>query len=169
MSYFDQLKEAMNWLAEQENTIFLGQSIVYPGNALYKTLIDIPIHKKIEMPVAEEMQLGVSIGLSLAGKIPVCIFPRMDFMMCCMNQLVNHLDKDIYPAKVIIRTAIGSKSPLYPGSQHCQDYTIAFQQLLKNVSVVKLECAKDIVPSYINALRDNKSSLLIEKADLYYA
>ena len=164
----------MQLLAENPNVLFLGQSVAYPGNAIYKTLENIPLEKRLELPVMEEAQMGISIGLSLEGFIPVSIFPRFDFLLLAMNQLVNHLDKiwemsdGQYSPKVIIRTAVGSIKPLYPGPQHCQDHTIAFRLLLENINVIKLEYAEDIVPAYVKALQDRKSSLIIEKADLYY-
>lgn len=169
MSYSDQLTKAMALLGEHSDTLFLGQSVAYPGNAIYKTLVNVPNEKKIELPVAEEMQMGMSIGLALEGYIPVSIFPRFDFLLLAINQLVNHLDKikemshGEYSPKVIIRTAIGSVEPLYPGPQHCQDYTPAFQRLLKNTRVIKLESAKQIVQAYDCALLSPWSTLLIEK------
>ena len=47
----------------------------------------------IELPVAEEMQMGMSFGMSLDGTIPISIYPRWNFLLCAINQLVNHLDK----------------------------------------------------------------------------
>lgn len=173
MSYFDELTTAMTLLSEHPDTLFCGQSMVYPGNAIYRTLVNVPDEKKIELPVAEEMQMGMSIGLALEGYIPISIFPRFDFLLLAVNQLVNHLDKigemshGEYSPKVIIRTAIGSVDPLYPGPQHCQDYTLAFQHLLKHIEVIKLESAKQIVPAYNHALLNSQSTLLIEKGELY--
>ncbi len=169
MTYLDNLTASMTWLGQQERTIFLGQSVVYPGNAIFKTLSGVPDSKKIEMPVAEDMQMGLSTGLSLEGFIPVSIFPRMDFLLLAINQLVNHLDKiqDMSPFRphVIIRTSIGATKPLYPGLQHCGDYTDAFRALVSNVKVVKLEKVEDILPAYQDAM--NQSTILIEVADLY--
>ena len=49
--------------------------------------------KLIELPVAEEMQMGMSLGMSFNGIIPISIFPRWNFVLCGMNQLINHIDK----------------------------------------------------------------------------
>ena len=93
MKYFDELKISMLWLAEQKNTIFMGQAVGSPGTAMYTTLDGVPSEKRLELPVAEELQSGMSLGMALEGLVPISIFPRMDFMMCCMNSLVNHIDK----------------------------------------------------------------------------
>jgi pyruvate/2-oxoglutarate/acetoin dehydrogenase E1 component len=173
MAYKDELAKAMDLLGKNEKTIFLGQSVAYPGNAVYKTLEYVPLSKRIEMPIVEDLQMGMSTGLSLEGFIPVSIFPRMDFLILAINQLVNHLDKikemsnNQFSPKVIIRTGIGATKPLYPGLQHCSDYREALKLMLKNINVVKLENSKDIIPEYKKALESDKSTILIEVNDLY--
>lgn len=173
--YFDELKKAMQFLAQDERVLFIGQSVAYKGTALFKTLEGIFESKRIELPVSEEMQMGMSLGLSLEGFIPVSFFPRMDFMILAMNQLVNHLDKmeemsqGQFKPKVIIRTAIGSVKPLFPGPQHCQDHTQALKLMLTHVNVVKLERKEDVIPEYQKALLSEKSTILIETPDLYHA
>lgn len=173
MTYKEELIKAMEILGNNPKTIFLGQSVACTGNAIYKTLEKVPIEKRIEMPIIEDCQMGMSIGLSLEGFIPVSIFPRMDFLILATNQLANHLDKikemsnNQFNPKVIIRTSIGATKPLYPGVQHCSDYTEAFKLMLKNINVVKLEKSGDIVPEYKKALESDKSTILIEVSDLY--
>ena len=34
MKYFDELKRSMEWLGEQNDTLFLGQAVEYPGTAI---------------------------------------------------------------------------------------------------------------------------------------
>lgn len=165
----------MQLLANDKRVMFLGQNVVYSGSIMSSSLQGIPNSKKIELPLIEDAQMGMSLGLSLEGYIPVSIYPRIDFLIIAMNQLVNHLDKieemscGQFKPKVIIRTAIGSTNPLYPGLQHCSDYTEGLKYMLKNVKVIKLTRSKDIVPAYNYAFsrKDGKSTLLIEVADLY--
>ena len=146
MSYKDELTKAMTWLGEKPDTIFIGQSVRYPGNALYETLAGVPDDKKIEVGVMEDAQMGIAIGLSLAGKIPVTIYPRFDFLLLAMNQLVNHLDK--YPVRVIVRTCVGSRTPLDPGPQHSGDYVEGLRSLLANVGVTDLLYPDQIMKAY---------------------
>ena len=173
MNYKEEVKKAMNILGEHPNTIFLGQTVEYKGSVMFGSLESVSPEKKIELPIIEDTQMGMSIGLSLNGFLPISVFPRMDFMICAMNQLVNHLDKtremshEEFVPKVIIRTMVGGTKPLYPGIQHCSDYTDALKLLLKEIDVVKLERPEEIIPAYKRALESNKSTLIIEVADLY--
>src|SRR5262245_51601061 len=93
MTYRSELIRAMEFLAQDARTIFLGQSVSYPGNAIYNTLEKVPADKRLELPVFEDFQMGLSTGLALEGWIPVSCYPRFDFLLLAANQLVNHLDK----------------------------------------------------------------------------
>ena len=88
MTYKKELIRSMNYLSKNPKTIFLGQSVSFPGNSMYNTLVGVPSKKKIELPVFEDVQMGLSIGLALEGFIPVSCFPRFDFLILAFNQLV---------------------------------------------------------------------------------
>ena len=175
MRYLDEVVRSMKMLAEHPDTVFLGQSIVYAGNIIHKTLIDVPVEKKIELPVAEDFQMGYSTGLALAGYIPVTTYPRMDFLVLACNQLVNHLDKfndishgKVHP-KVIIKTMVGSIRPLDPGHQHKQNYIEAFRLMCKTIEIIELSEPSEIYPAHDHALNrtDGRSTLLVEYGDYY--
>ena len=148
--YFDELKRSMDYLAQKSNTVFLGQAVAYKGTAMTNTLKDVPKEKLIEMPVSEEMQMGITNGIAVEGSVPISIYPRWNFVLLAVNQLVNHLDKlpdysnGEYRPRVIIRTGIGSVRPLNPQLQHTGDFTEAFQKMLTNIEVIRLEEPEDI-------------------------
>ena len=116
LKYKNELVRSMNYLASFKNTLFIGQSVKYSGNAIFNTLKDMPNRKKIELPVFEEVQMGISTGMALLGFVPISCYPRFYFLLLSMNQLVNHLDKirnmsnNSFKPKVIIRTSIGAKN-----------------------------------------------------------
>jgi len=175
MGYKDELVRSMEWLAEKDNTIFIGQSVKYSGNAIFNTLKTVTDDKKIEVPVIEELQMGLSTGLALEGYVPISCYPRFDFLILACNQLVNHLDKigvmskGMMKSRVIIRTSIGAKNPLDGGVQHTQDHTEAFRNLLTDINVVLLNEPEEIFSAYELAYKreDSKSTLLIEWGDYY--
>lgn len=174
MTYRDQLTEAMTMLGRHPRTVFLGQAVAYPGTGMFATLRGVPMEKRIELPVFEDAQLGMAIGLSLNGFIPVCIYPRINFLLLAMNQLVNHLDKleefgNGWQPRVLIRTMVAHDEPMNPGIQHLGDYTAALQMMLRNVSVIDLEEGCDVLDYYQTALDslDSESAILVERAALY--
>lgn len=153
-------------LAEHPKTLFVGQSVAYDGSRIYTTLDGVPMEKRREHPVVEDHQLGYCVGLAMRGVLPVCIYPRIDFMLLAVNQLVNHLDKipelwGIRP-KVIIRTTVGRKHPLDAGPQHTNNHTVAFRLMLDTVRVVELNHARDVFHAYRYAVECEGSTLLVE-------
>jgi pyruvate/2-oxoglutarate/acetoin dehydrogenase E1 component len=175
MKYFDELKKSMEWLGAQPDTIFIGQAVKYPGTAITNTLSNIDPSKLIELPVAEEMQMGMTLGISLNNTVPISIFPRWNFLILGTNQLVNHIDKikvmsdgKIRP-KIIIVTAIGSQRPLHPQYQHVSDFTDAFKLMCGNVDIIKLDEPEQIFDSFQKSyLRDDGvPTLLVQWGDYY--
>ena len=160
------MNDAMTWLSEQPDTLFLGQGVAYPGTKLSASFEGVPPEKRIEMPVAEQLQLGISIGLALEGFVPISVFPRINFLLCAMDMLVNHLDKlplySDYRPKVIIRTAVGSNQPLDAGPQHTGDFGYALSRMLESVTVHRLLQVDDIMSEYRGAYRAKSSTLIVE-------
>tara|TARA_B100000214_G_C23722412_1_gene514920 strand:+ start:86 stop:706 length:621 start_codon:yes stop_codon:yes gene_type:complete len=171
--YLDEMKRAMDYLGEQDDTIFIGQAVEYKGTAMTNSLRDVDKDKLLEMPVCEEMQMGITNGLAISGKVPVSIYPRWNFLLLTANQMVNHLDRmpefthGEYIPKVIIRTSIGSERPLHPQAQHVGDFTEGFEKILNNIEIIRLEEPEDIFPAYHKAYNrtDGKSTLIVEYGD----
>jgi pyruvate/2-oxoglutarate/acetoin dehydrogenase E1 component len=173
MSYLSEIQDAMKRLADHPNTLFVGQAVEYDGQAIHSTLKHVPMDRRIEMPVIEDFQAGFCTGLAIGGYIPICIFPRFDFLICATNQIINHLDKlplmsDFKP-KVIIRTSVGATEPLNPGLQHTQNHTEAFREMCHSIRVVDLTNADQVEKVYQEALDSPDSYLIVEHGYLYRA
>jgi pyruvate/2-oxoglutarate/acetoin dehydrogenase E1 component len=175
MKYFDELKRSMTWLGEQPNTMFLGQAVEYAGTAMTNTLGDVNRSKLLEMPVNEDMQMGMTLGIALNCTVPISIYPRWNFLILAANQIVNHLDKiklmsdGGYTPKVIIRTGIGSQRPLHPQHQHIADFTAGFRALCDYVDIIRLDEPNQIFEAYQYAYErtDNRPTILVEWGDYY--
>jgi pyruvate/2-oxoglutarate/acetoin dehydrogenase E1 component len=163
LTYFDSLTRSMTKLAQHPKTLFVGQGVKYDGQRMHQSFSGVPMEKRIEMPVGEEFQAGFCLGLALEGFIPVCVYPRMDFMLLAANQLVNHLDKiQGFKPKVIVRVAVGSTEPLNAGPQHTQDHTQAFRWMLKNTPVIWFD-----EKAYDEAMRMDGSVVVVERMEMY--
>lgn len=172
MGYFEALSDAMTMLAEDPRTVFVGQGVGVAGTTMTDTLKGVPQDKLLEFPVAEDLQMGFCIGLALEGAIPVCVFPRWNFMLCAANQLVNHLDRLPFMGfspVVLVRVAAPVTHPFNPGPQHDDDFTEAFRLMLRTVDVVTLTEAEQIVPAYRAALAATRPTILVEHTALYAA
>ena len=172
ISYKDELTTAMTYLGEQDNTIFIGQQIVYAGNPMSTTLGNVSKDKMIEVPVMEETQMGISLGLAMTGKTVITFYPRWDFIVLAVNQLVNHVDKyNLMTGKTVnllIRLGKGSDTPLDPGHQHKGNYLNEFKSMCPNIKFHNLISATDIVATYKEAYSSGGVHVLVEYPELYY-
>ena len=173
MSYKQEVQKGMDLLAEQPNSIFIGQAVEYKGTALTHQVKGFDSYKLLELPVAEDMQAGFALGLALEGYLPISLYPRMNFIILAMNQIINHLDKweamscGMSKPKVIMKAVAGSQYPLDPGHQHKANYTEAFKSMVTNIDVVELLYPEQVFSAYQKALDTNKSTLIIEHGDFY--
>ena len=166
MNYSSEIKKSMKMLSKNRKTIFLGQSVEVPGNLLFKSLELVPSSKKLELPVFEETQMGLAIGLSLNGFIPVSCYPRFDFFILAMNQTINHLDKlnqissNEFDPFVIIRVLVGGKIGIDAGPQHTGNYTSALK-MVKFLNIVELKNSNKIFKSYENCIKKKNQHYLL--------
>ena len=171
MKYGEAVKKSMEELVKDERTIFLGYNTCF-GSKAYGTLKDISNDKKIETPLAENLMVGLAIGMSLAGYHPVIFFERHDFMLNALDGIVNHLDKieemsyGEYQTPVIIRAVVGGKIPLNPGPQHMQDFTEVFKKLVK-FPIYEPKNSQEVLDVYQKVSIAPGPVMIIEKKDLY--
>jgi pyruvate/2-oxoglutarate/acetoin dehydrogenase E1 component len=172
--YKDALTKSMSFLGSKSDTIFIGQQILFQGNPMSTTLNDVPKIKMIEVPVMEESQMGMSLGLSMSGKFVVTFYPRWDFIICATNQLVNHVDKlrlmsgGDWTPNMIIRLGKGSDKPLDPGHQHKGNYLNEFKKLCKNIEFHDLNDWKKIEKVYQKCYKKGGIHVIVEYPELYY-
>jgi len=168
--YHEAIVMAMNYLATFPETIFLGQQVL--SEDFYDTLTDVPHHARREMPVAEDMQMGLSIGMALEGYFPVTIYQRMDFLPRAMDQLENHLNllpklsRNTYCPRMIIRTTVGATKPLDAGLQHTGNLVKVMKTAL-DFPVLEVKTAKEVFDVYHFAIHSHLPTMIIEHQELY--
>jgi pyruvate/2-oxoglutarate/acetoin dehydrogenase E1 component len=172
MSIREQLTESMTMLGRHPEFVALGYNCRY-GKAM-GTMSGVPEDKLWEMPLAENLMLGAAIGVSMEGKIPLVWVERCDFILCGLDAIVNHLNHisglsgGIHKPVAIIRVCVGnSKSPLFTGPTHCQDFSNEIKGMV-SFPVVSLWWSKTIIEEYASAMiraREGISTMLFEFKD----
>ncbi len=173
MRYADACKVGMELLAKDERVLFVGQAMLYKGHSVSRQVVDIPVEQRIEMPVAENFQMGYCLGLALQGFIPVSVYPRFNFAILACDQIFNHLDKweamsdGQSKPKCIIKVVVGANKPLDPGHQHQADYSDAFESMATNIDIHRMKTVEDVLAYHQLALLNPKSCILVEYGNLY--
>jgi pyruvate/2-oxoglutarate/acetoin dehydrogenase E1 component len=154
-----------------DETVFIGQQIVYAGNPMSTTLTEVPKEKMIEVPVMEETQMGMSLGLAITGKTVISFYPRWDFVISAANQLINHVDKyELMTGKkvnILIRVGKGANVPLDPGHQHKANYINEFKTMCPNIEIHDLKTWQDVELSYNYVIKEGGIHILAEYPELY--
>ena len=165
------LTKAMSDLSKLDDTIFIGQQIIYAGNPMSTTLDEVPKEKMIEVPVMEETQMGMSLGLAMTGKMVISFYPRWDFLISAANQLINHVDKyELMTGKkvnILIRVGKGADVPLDPGHQHKANYIEQFKTMCPNIQVHDLKTWQDVELSYNYVIKEGGIHIMAEYPELY--
>ena len=174
ISYGDALREALGQeMALDDSVIVFGQG-VDDLKGQYGSTLD--LHKEFgkdrsfDVPIAEEAITGVAVGAALAGMRPVNVHQRMDFLMLCMNQIINMAAKYHYMSAgdvtvpIVIRASIGRSWG--QGPQHSQA-PYPFFMHVPGIKVLAPTTPHDAKGGLIAAIRDNNPTIFIEHRLLY--
>jgi acetoin:2,6-dichlorophenolindophenol oxidoreductase subunit beta len=121
-------------------------------------------------PLSEDAMTGVAIGAAMAGMRPIHVHIRMDFLMLCMNQLVNMAAKAHYmyggtvAVPMVVRSMIGKSWG--QGAQHSQGLHAMFMHV-PGLKVVAPSNAHDAKGCLIAAIRDDNPVIFVEHRLLY--
>lgn len=159
--------------AKDPQVRFIGYNTRF-GSRMYGTLDNVDANQCLEAPVAENLMVGLAMGMSLAGFKPVVCFERHDFMLLALDALVNHVDKLPYISggqfkfPLVIRAIVGSSTPIDPGPMHRQNYTAALDLMMKYTPVICPRNLKEIATAW-NLVNKTESGavIIVEQKDLY--
>ena len=164
MTYKELLTQEMTDLSLNKRVRFVGYNTKH-GHQMYSTLKWCE-ESCIETPVAENLMMGIAMGLSLEGYRPIVCFERSNFLLPALDAIINHLYglpkmSGEFNFPVIIRVIIPTDKPLNCGLQHLGDYT----DIIKNYTDMPVvEYSKDI---YRCALKCDFPVCIVERKENY--
>jgi acetoin:2,6-dichlorophenolindophenol oxidoreductase subunit beta len=109
-------------IIKDSNVLICGQ-LVYYGQAGNITS-ELPRSNLVQFPCAEALQNSATLGLALAGKRPVMIHERMEFMMVGGDALINFIP--VWPGVPLVIVAVVGKGK-GQGPQQSKDLTYWFR------------------------------------------
>ncbi|MFT5294329.1 MAG: pyruvate/2-oxoglutarate/acetoin dehydrogenase E1 component [Psychroserpens sp.] len=121
-------------------------------------------------PLSEDAMTGVAIGAAMSGMRPVHIHIRMDFLLLCMNQLINIAAKAHYMyggdvhVPLVIRCIIGKSWG--QGAQHSQALHSLFMHI-PGLKVVAPSNAYDAKGLMLAAIKDPNPVIFMEHRLLF--
>ena len=122
------LSEAME---SGPSVVMGGQLIKYGFAGLTTGLYEKYPERFITYSVSEELMNSSAMGLALAGKRVIMFHVRLDFLLCGMNALFNHIPiwwKKGHKLPITIIAQEGRGIGSGQGAQHSKDFTFWFQR-----------------------------------------
>lgn len=119
----------------------------------------------MEVPLSENTIMGAAIGMAIAGLHPLVVHARNDFLMLCMDQIINQMAKWNYmsngecPLGLTVRAIIGRGWG--QGPQHSQSLQAMFCHV-PGLKVVMPATAHDAKGLLMSALREPAPVLFLE-------
>ena len=174
ISYVEALQEAVEQEMDRNEGVFVIGLNVDDHKGIQGTtqgLIDkFGPDRVMDTPLSEDAVTGICIGAAMAGMRPIHVHIRMDFLLLCMNQLINMGAKAHYMyggqtrVPLVVRSIIGKSWG--QGAQHSQGLHSMFMHV-PGLKVVAPTNAYDAKGCLIAAIRDNNPVVFVEHRLLY--
>ncbi|MDA4137073.1 MAG: alpha-ketoacid dehydrogenase subunit beta [Thaumarchaeota archaeon] len=155
------------------NMIVLGEDVGRDGGVFRATeglLDEFGAERVLDTPLSEDGIVGMAIGMSLYGLMPVAEIQFMDFIYPAFNQIVSELAKlryrsgGQYPAHVVIRAPYGGG--VKGGHYHSQS-TEAYFIHTPGLTVVTPSSPYDTKGLLLSAIRSPDPVIFLEPKRLY--
>ena len=123
-----------------------------------------------DTPLSEDAMTGLGVGMAISGFRPIHIHQRFDFLLLCMNQLINMAAKIKYLSNgksscpFIIRAIIGRSWG--QGAQHSQSFH-SFLASIPGLTVLAPVTPHDMFNSMIWATKYSNPVVMVENRMLY--
>lgn len=171
MTYKQVIISAMNKLARDKRTVFIGYNTAC-GSRMYGTLAKVPLKQCVETPVAENLMVGLGMGMSLEGYRPIICFERANFLWTAADAIRHHLcmlpelSGWQFTFPVVLRVIEGHDRPLDPGKQHKWGSAIEFAKMC-NMEYWACSTVEELQWAYYSLSKLDNPVMIIEYKRLY--
>lgn len=169
VGYLYAVKQSNETLA-RNGAVFLGYNTRYATG--YGAFKDIPEDQRLETPLAENLMMGLSVGMSFEGFRPVVFFERHEFLFNALDAVINTADvlstisDGEYSCPIIIKAVAGSVRPFYAGLTHTRDFSDAIRNLV-SFPVYSPKTGAEVLAAYELARQASGPVMISERKEFY--
>lgn len=173
ISYYKAINQALHIKMRKDKKLVVFGLDVEDHNGIQGTTLGLNKYGKerfFSTPLSEDAMTGVAIGLAAAGLRVVHIHIRMDFVLLCMNQLINMAAKMKYmyngtvKVPIVIRCMVGRSWG--QGAQHSQSLHSLFSHI-PGLKVVAPSNSYDAKGLLISSIEEDCPVIFMEHRLLY--
>ncbi len=155
-------------MARDERVIVFGQDVAANGGVFRATeglQARFGVDRVVDMPLAEGVILGASVGLAAAGMVPVAEIQFLGFVYQAMHQLAGQVTRLRYRSNGRFDAPITIRSPFGGGVRTPELHSDSLEGQLANVAGLKVvlpSSASDAAGLLATAIRDPDPVLFLE-------
>ena len=159
ITYVEGIRLGFEYLLENYRDVFvIGQGVWSPwyvGSSMEGLDKKFGRERVVDTPVSENAVTGLCVGAALNGMRPICVHPRMDFAVLCLDQLVNEAAKWRHMLGGQVRVPMVARLIINRGGEQGAQHSQALQSWLAHIPGLRV-----VMPYTPNDARD----LLISSA-----
>jgi pyruvate dehydrogenase E1 component beta subunit len=174
MTYSQAIREALREEMKRDDSVFIFGEDVGVFNGPYGVtngLLEEFGGKRVwDTPISEAAIMGLAVGSSMTGMRPVAEIMYMDFITCCMDELVNQAAKIKYMTGGKIKLPLTVRMAIGAGFSAAAQHSQSLEALLAHIPGLKIVMpstpydAKGLLKS---AIRDDDPVIFLEHKKLY--
>lgn len=173
--YMDAIAQGITEEMERDDRVFLAGIDVAAGGGVFAVTKGLHTQfpgRVLDTPISESAIIGTAVGAAMAGMRPIVEIMFCDFLLVCLDQVVNQAAKLRYMTggaaqlPLVIRTQTGAGGSA--GAQHSQSLEGVLSSF-PGLKVVMPSTPEDALGLLKAAVRDDGPVVYIENRRLYGA
>ena len=153
ITYAEGIRLGFEYLLENYKDVFvIGQGVWSPwyvGSSMEGLDKKFGRERVIDTPVSENAVTGLCVGSALNGMRPICVHPRMDFAVLCLDQLVNEAAKWRHMFGGQVKVPMVARLIINRGGEQGAQHSQALQSWLAHIPGLRV-----VMPYTPNDARD---------------
>jgi len=172
IDYATSINNALRCRLENKEDLLIGQGVTSPWyvGTTTKGLAEKYGPKVLDPPVAEGAMMGVAIGAALERMKPIVMFPRMDFMMYAMDQIVNHLINWEFMHGLEDRINLTIWAIINRRGEQAAQHSAALYNIFAQLPKIEVVCPsnpKDVKGMFSYAREKQGITMIVDNRELY--
>lgn len=153
ITYAEGIRLGFEYLLENYKDVFvIGQGVWSPwyvGFSMEGLDKKFGRERIVDTPVSENAVTGLCVGAALNGMRPICVHPRMDFAVLCLDQLVNEAAKWRHMFGGQVKVPMVARLIINRGGEQGAQHSQALQSWLAHIPGLRV-----VMPYTPNDARD---------------
>jgi pyruvate dehydrogenase E1 component beta subunit len=175
ITYGEAIRNAIYEVMESEQTVFCYGVGVSDELGIFGTTLGLAekfgAERCFDTPISEDALSGFGLGAAIKGLRPVNIHIRVDFLLLCMNQLVNHISSYRFGSQGETNVPLTFRAVVGRGWGQGYQHSKSLHSMFSHVPGLEVYAPVTVAEAYHltkRAILSKNPSIIIEHRWLYW-